>query len=386
MSPNEMSKTDRLEGSLEISPVEASTIIRCIGCNQLYPDQGVPYRCPDCGGLYDYVTWPIFDSSKVDPLAPRMWRYAHTFGLPEGAHRITLGEGSTPLVWSRAFDLEVAFKLEYMNPTGSFKDRGSAVMMSFLRSRNIRTAAEDSSGNAGASFAAYASSVGLRAKVFVPDYASGPKRSQIGAYGAEVIPISGPRSNAAQAVLEAAKKGEVYASHAYLPFTLPGFATVAYELFQEMGKVPGTIVVPVGQGGLLLGISRGFQSLQRAGLIEHFPRLIGVQARACAPLWAEFHFGKKGLDQVTEGESLAEGVRIRNPLRSHAILQMIKETGGVLVSVNEPDILPGRDALARLGFYVEPTSAIVWNAMEQLVGELADPVVVILTGSGLKAI
>jgi len=371
--------------SKEADLISLSNLVRCLSCHKPYPEQGVPYRCPDCGGLFDFADWPHFDNSQMDSRATRMWRYAHVFGLPDEAPRISLGEGCTPLVWSRAFGREVAFKLEFMNPTGSFKDRGSAVLVSLLRSRGVVAASEDSSGNAGASFAAYASSAGLKAKVFVPAYASGPKRSQIEAYGAEVVPIPGPRSNAAQAVLEAVEKGEVYASHAYLPFTLPGFATIAYELYQDLGQAPGAVVVPAGQGGLLLGIGRGFMGLQRSGLIDRIPRLVGVQARACTPLWAEFHFGKKGLDQVTEGESLAEGVRIRNPLRSRAILDLLKKTGGELVAVEESDILPGRNALARLGFYVEPTSAIVWSAMEQFEGELHDPVVVILTGSGLKS-
>jgi len=308
----------------------------------------------------------------------------HALGLPKSAPLVTLGEGSTPLIWRNVLGREVAFKLEFLNPTGSFKDRGTAVLVSFLHSRGVERAIEDSSGNAGASFAAYAAFTGLQTCVYLPDYASGPKRTQIEAYGAQVMPIPGPRSNATEAAQKAIEKGAVYASHAFLPLTLPGFATVAYELYQEMEHTPGAVVVPAGQGGLLLGIGRGFIALRKAGLIEQIPRLVGVQALACAPMWAEFRAGSMGLNLVTEGETLAEGVRIKNPLRSEAILRMLSETGGLLLAVDEPSILPGRDALARLGFYVEPTSAIVWNALEQAIEELPDPVVIVLTGSGLK--
>jgi len=272
-----------------------------------------------------------------------------------------------------------------MNPTGSFKDRGTALLVSFLLSRGVCRAVEDSSGNAGASFAAYAISAGLQACIYIPGYTSGPKRTQIEAYGAQVISIPGSRINTTEAVLQSVGRGEIYASHAYLPFILPGFATVAYELLQEIGDGPGSVVAPAGQGGLLLGIGRGFLALKSAGLIDRFPRLVGVQALACAPLWAEFHAGAVGLSQITEGETLAEGVRIKDPLRREAIFQMLADTGGLFTAVEESKILPGRDALAHLGFYVEPTSAIVWNALEQVIDDLPDPVIVVLTGSGLKA-
>jgi threonine synthase len=359
--------------------------IRCTNCRRLYPDEGAPYRCPVCGGLFDYATLPAFDQGKVDATLPGIWRYRHTFGLDAAAPQVTLGEGNTPLVWRKAFGREIAFKLEFLNPTGAYKDRGSAVLTSFLLGRGVRAAVEDSSGNAGASFAAYASAAGIQAQVYVPDSASGPKRVQIERYGAEVVRIMGPRSNAAQAALRAVEMGMVYASHAYLPQVLPGYATLAFELCEQMGGAPGAVVMPAGQGNLLLSTARGFMALKATGTIERVPRMVGVQALACAPLWALFRYGAAGLGWVAEGETLAEGVRVRFPMRGDAVLQMIAEQNGLLVAVDEADILPGRDQLARLGFYVEPTSAIVWNAMQQVAAELPDPVAVVLTGSGLKA-
>jgi threonine synthase len=283
---------------------------------------------------------------------------------------------------------EIAFKLEYLNPTGSFKDRGSAVLLSFLSSRGITSAVEDSSGNAGASFAAYAACSGLEARVFIPDSASGPKRVQIEAYGADVVRIMGPRSNAAAAVRRAVEQSNAaniaYASHANLPQALPGYATLAYELVEQIGTSPGTLIVPAGQGNLLLAVGRGFEALRQAGVITQLPKLIGVQARACAPLWAVFNYGMAGMGWVTEGQTLAEGVRIKHPLRGDAVLQVVVNSGGFFVAVDEENILPGRDQLAKQGLYVEPTSAIVWNALEQVDGQAPDPIAVVLTGSGLK--
>jgi threonine synthase len=285
---------------------------------------------------------------------------------------------------AEAFGRPVYWKLEFLNPTGSFKDRGSATLVSFLRARGAAAAVEDSSGNAGASFAAYAARAGLRARVFIPGSASGPKRKQIEAYGAEVVAIPGSRSQAAEAALQAAGEGQVYASHAHLPFNLPGYATAAYELVEQLGRAPGTVVCPCGQGGLLLGMSRGFEALLQAGRIEAIPALVGVQARACAPLWAVSRYGAEGLGWVTEGETLAEGVRVRFPLRGDAVLRAVESSGGRFVAVDESEILPGRDEISRRGFYVEATSALVWNALAQVQGDTPEPIVAILTGSGLK--
>ena len=317
---------------------------------------------------------------------PGIWRYRHTFCLPKNAAVISLGEGNTPLVWSEAFERKVAFKLEFLNPTGSFKDRGTVPLVSFLGSRGVTAAVEDSSGNAGASFAAYAAVAGIRARIFVPAYASGPKRAQIEAYGAEVISVPGERSKATEAVERAALDGAVYASHAYMPHDLLGYATVAYELFEQLGEAPGTVITPVGQGSLLLGVGRGFEVLHHAGLIDCLPVLIGVQAAACAPLWMAFNEGARpGSNYISENETLAEGVRVRYPLRGESLLPLVRYTRGRFVVVDEVSILPGRDQLAYRGLFVEPTSAIVWDGLSQVVGQVPEPIVAILTGSGLKS-
>jgi threonine synthase len=297
------------------------------------------------------------------------------------------------------------FKCEYQNPTGSFKDRGTATLTSFLVARKVHSAVEDSSGNAGSSFAAYSARAGIKAKIFVPDSASGPKRTQIEAYGAEVVRIMGARVNAAEAVRRAVEpssgvlkpaprlaEGEakpeqrpVYASHAHMPFMLPGYATLAYELYAELGTVPGTVIMPVGQGGLLLGVGRGFEALRAAGLTTSVPKLIGVQARACAPLWAVSAYGTAGLSWTVDAETMAEGIRITHPIRGDAVLQIVKSSSGAFLAVDEEEILPGSRALARRGFYVEPTSAVVYGAISQIAGRVPDPLVVVLTGAGLKS-
>ena len=359
--------------------------VTCLNCGRPYPEQGAPYACPKCGGLFDVSKPWNFDPAQVDRSQPGLWRYRHTFELPEDSAPVSLGEGITPLVWCGVLGRQVAFKAEYLNPTGSFKDRGTSPLVTFLKSRGIDVAIEDSSGNAGASFAAYAARAGIKASVYVPASSSGPKRKQIEAYGATLFPIPGSRTDVSEAVKKAAGTGTTYASHAYLPFNLPGYATAAYEIFEQLGAIPAAVVTPAGQGGLFLGLSRGFDALRRAGLTLDLPRMIGVQARACAPLWAMSTMGPKALEFVTEGNTLAEGIKTRFPLRGDAILQAAESSGGSFVVVDEADILRGRDELAAQGFYVEPTSAVVWSALEQILPGCPDPVVVMLTGSGYKA-
>jgi threonine synthase len=362
------------------------TSYHCSNCHRPYPESGVPYRCPHCGGVFALNGGLRYSPDDLDQQGAGIWRYRHSFGLTEDSPIASLGEGNTPLVEGQGFGRKLAFKLEYLNPTGSFKDRGTAPLASFLLARGVEEAVEDSSGNAGASFAAYAARAGIRARVFVPDYASGPKRKQIEAYGAELVPIKGPRSEAANAVRRAAEAGAVYASHSFLPFGLPGIATIAYELVEQLGGTPGSVVAPVGHGSLLLGVHFGFAALKAVGIIQNQPVLIGVQARACAPLWALSTQGAAGLAWVTEGVTLAEGVRVQQPVRGDELLRAVESSGGRFVAVEEEQILPARDSLAKAGLFVEPTSAIVWAALQNLANDLPDPVVLILTGSGMKAL
>jgi len=362
--------------------------IACLDCGRPYPDTGVPYHCPTCDGLYDFVEFPFVETA--DPNKPGIWRYVPSLG--DNPKFVSLGEGNTPLISADAFGRKVYFKCEYANPSGSFKDRGSATLITYLKARGVTEAIEDSSGNAGASFAAYAARAGITAKVYVPEHSSGPKRKQIEFFGAELVVIPGPRSNAAESARKAAEGGMVYASHAYLPFNLPGYATCAYEIVDQLGQAPGAVLIPAGQGGLLLGMSRGFLSLLHTGRIDRMPAIIGVQSSVGAPL-AEL-FNKGMVDQnypnkvptYTESAraSVAEGVQVGSPLRAEAVVNITRESGGRFVIVDEEYILSGRDALARLGFYVEPTSALVWRALNETISELSDPVVAILTGSGYK--
>lgn len=355
----------------------------CHNCGRPYPTDGLPFVCLTCGGYFDFqfdqsgVDEPLSDFTSLDTLIRKIEN-------PKTVELISAGEGNTSLVEEVIFQRKVYLKLEFTNPTGSYKDRGSAVLVSILKSRGVTFAVEDSSGNAGASFAAYAARAGITSRIYIPEMAGGPKKRQIEAYGGSIAIVPGSRENAAEAAREDARKGIVYGSHAYLPHVLVGYSSIAFELIQQLGTTPGCVVAPVGQGNLIYAIGRAFKFMMQAGFIEHVPALIGVQAMACAPLWAVSKYGTAGLSLVSEEDTYAEGVKIKHPVRGDVVLNLVNASGGAFLAVEEAEIMQGRDQLAHRGFYVEPTSALIWGALGQICEDLPGPIVAILTGSGLK--
>ncbi len=291
----------------------------------------------------------------------------------------------TPIVEADWRGMAVCFKLEYLAPTGSFKDRGTSVLVSFLKSIGIKEVVEDSSGNAGASLAAYAARAGIRARIFVPAHASPAKKSQIAIYGAELVEVEGPREEAARAVREEAEKGYYYASHYYNPLILEGMKTAAYEIWEQLGRAPDALVLPVGHGTLLLGLYQGFRDLHEAGLVDSMPAFYGVQARNCSPLYEAFRLGLEEAPEYTPKPTVAEGISIASPLRAKEILKAVRETGGEILTVEEEEILRARKELALKGFFVEPTSAVAAAALDHLTHLHGRTIVVPLTGSGLKS-
>ena len=361
--------------------------LQCTLCDQIYPLDTRRWCC-ECGGTFEVAGLPGFDPMSVDSSARGLWRYRPTLPLPEKATPVTLGEVTTPLVEAELDGLRFHCKVEYLLPTGSFKDRGTAVLVSVLRALGVTEVVEDSSGNAGASLAAYAARAGIACTIFVPAHASPAKKAQIAAFGARLVSVPGPRENAARAVQQAAAEGAYYASHYYTPFGLTGLKTAAYELWEQLDRrAPDNVVLPAGHGTLLLGLYRGFRDLQQAGLIGRLPRLFAVQAETCAPLYTAFVQGSAEPVPVEEGATVAEGVRISRPLRGREILAAVRETGGQVLAVPDEETLTGRDALARRGLYVEPTSAVAIAALARLrlVIEKEETTVVPLTGSGFKS-
>jgi threonine synthase len=358
--------------------------IRCGNCKAIYPPSGFHFKCSRCGGLFEIVQFPACNLDEINPYRPGIWKFEQCLGIPAGYEHLSLGEGETPLIWSDFHGRQVGFKCEFVNPSGSFKDRGSAVMMAWLKTRGITEAVEDSSGNAGASLAAYAARGGINVRIVIPKASSGPKRKQMEYYGAEVIPVAGDRDQAAEVTIQMAESGTPYASHAFLPFNLPGYATIAYEIYLQLRReVPGSIILPVGQGGLLQGILQGFEALRIAGYSTRSPHIVAVQSSLCAPIYYLLNPNRM-MNQNLKRSTLAEGIGIPKPVRGLAIAEKLQQIKAQVSTVDELEISQGMKELAWRGFHVEPTSAVIWPVIEQQIDTLPEPIIGILTGSGLK--
>ena len=326
--------------------------------------------------------------SRIDTTERSLWRYRASFPfVPD--RPISLGEGMTPLSRRSFRGVDVWLKCDWMNPTGSFKDRGASVMLSLLRAQGISHVLEDSSGNGGAAVAGYAAAGGMRATIMTPASTSPAKTVQMRDYGAEIRLIPGSRQDTADAAVSAADS-IFYASHNWHPFFLQGTKTLAYELWEDFGfETPDNIVMPCGAGSNVLGCDIGFAELMRAGEIARSPRLFAVQPANCGPIAAAFLAGTDQEVATAVEPTIAEGTAIARPIRLREVIGALRASHGGAVLVSEQEIMAAFDELARGGIYVEPTSAQVLAGYFKLLesGAIApdDRTVLQMTGSGLKA-
>ena len=385
----------------------------CSRCGREYAaGPAEPWRC-SCGGPLEFAT-SMEPDGKPNTFDRDAGLWAFEDLLP-GSRRVTLGEGFTPIVDAPRWD--ATFKLEYVFPSGSFKDRGATTTLSRAVELGVDRIVEDSSGNAGAAIALYAARAGIPADIYVPADVKPAKRAAIERTGATAVAVPGSRQDVTDACLDAVDAGSAwYASHAWNPAFFAGTATVAFEVaVQRDFSVPDAVVVPLGHGTLFLGAYRGFQALEAAGWIDEVPRLLGVQASGVAPIaevihgkdtssseGREFEDGKgpgpedgkgpgpedgKGPGSGTAKNDIADGIQIAEPARRDQILAAIEDTDGDAIAVGPDKTQAALEALHRSGFYVEPTSAVAVAGLERYrergLSRDAD-VLVPLTGSGLK--
>ena len=364
-------------------------ILQCAGCGFDCGSQSTSYCCPKCRGKLIYRgAKSRFPETSIRQRTADMWRYAEA--LPRFDQRISLGEGFTPLVPLTIDGIETLGKCEFSLPSGSYKDRGSAALMSYLRSIGAGEAVEDSSGNAGASLAAYAARAGMPLKIFCPADAPSGKLLQIRLAGAELVKVPGPRPRATEALLEyIARHDAVYASHLWHPMFVEGVKTLAFELAEQLSwRAPAAVVFPVGAGSILLGLYRGFMELMEAKVIPSMPILVAVQAEKNCALHNAFANNREEISVIPPPQpSIADGLAASPGVHGPELLRAVRESRGTVVTVSEPEIAAGVGALGRLGFCVEPTSAVVWHGAKRARELLAveGVVVVILSGNGLKA-
>lgn len=358
----------------------------CSSCGKTYDASALVWRC-GCGSHLDVAPGAGITRDEINRDEPSLWRYRKALHLAGSRPSVYFGEGLTPLVSGQWGGEEVRFKLDFLLPSGSFKDRGTALMINRLAELGVKSVLEDSSGNGGASVAAYAAAAGIECRIYVPAYTSAGKVIQTRSYGAELIKVPGTRVDTSRAA-EAAAQEHFYASHNWHPLFIEGVKTVAYEIWEQLGyRAPDNVVAPIGFGSSVLGLYRGFKELLGAGQVERLPRIFACQAANCAPIHSLFATGSA---HVEPRHTVAEGIACLNPIRLPEIMRALKESGGQTVAVSEADIARGlQDLAATRGLFVEPTSAVAPAGARALLdagvirpGEVT---VVLLTGSGLKA-
>ncbi|MFC3957714.1 pyridoxal-phosphate dependent enzyme [Halovivax cerinus] len=387
--------------------------LTCPDCGAVYaagPDE--PWRC-GCGHALEFVDRP-YPEGQPRPLSSLdttrgLWTFFEF--LPIESH-VTFREGFTPLV--SAPDWNADFKLEYVFPTGSFKDRGATTTLSRAVELGVERVIEDSSGNAGAAIATYAARAGLPADVYVPEDVKQSKLMAIQRVDARPVRVPGSREDVTAACIDAVEgtDGEGppegrdeddahpnapyqrgsgwYASHAWNPAFYAGTMTFAFEAAAQRGwTAPDALVLPIGHGTLFLGAYRGFELLREAGITDAMPRLIGVQSVGYDPIVTVVG-GERVVEDDEERATIADGIQIREPARGSQIVDAIEATGGTAIAVGDGPVENALDRLHRGGFYVEPTTAVAPAALAHLreLGELDadEDIVVPLTGSGLKTL
>jgi threonine synthase len=377
------------------------TRLMCTACRAHYAPTSNVLTCLKCGGIVDIE----YDLSKVqltltkESLKPgirSIWRYVELLPLKRYDCIVSLGEGVTPLKkapnYGNAVGItDLTLKLDYMNPTGSFKDRGTTVTVSKLRERGITSAMDDSSGNAGVSLAAYCASAGIECTLYVPASIPAEKLIQARIHGARIERVPGSRTDVARAAETRSKSsGPYYASHNLSPFFFEGMKTLAYETVEMSNwEVPDHLIFPVGGGTLIAGAWKGFQELTQLGWIRSVPRLHCVQSEACMPVVAAYKKGSTHIEPVLEGETIAGGIRISNPARGGQVMQTLRNSRGVAVAVSDDGILKHQRLLAmKEGIFAEPTSCAALAGLEKLLNDGTihhdESALIPLTGFGLK--
>ena len=381
-------------------------LLRCVSCGREYLPEDVHYTCPHCGDLlgtldvlydYDSICREFTRESLSSTGDFSIWRYFPILPVAREDYIQPLHTGWTPL--SRFARLETELKLKRLwvkddtrNPTASLKDRASSVAIARALEEGAQVVTAASSGNAGCSMAAFAACAGIRSYIFVPATVPRAKLAQLIVFGANVFLVKGTYDQAFELCLKASKRWGWYSRNtAYNPYLGEGKKTVALEIAEQLGwRVPDKVFVPVGDGCIISGVWKGFSDLQKLGLTEGLPSLVGVQAAGSAPLVHAFEEGKTPVEPVVP-HTIADSISVGNPRDQLKALRAVRDTGGRFVSVSDDQIRTAMKLLAKAtGIFAEPAGATALAGLVRAIGEgwvdPAEEIVILVTGSGLKDI
>ena len=388
----------------------------CSLCGTEYAPGDVTYTCPKDGGNLDVVLDYDSIKSKYKPEDifsrndPSLWRFRPLLPVsaPPGDSTPIHAAGGTPIfnLSSLAANLSLSnfwLKDESRNPTASFKDRASAIVVTRAQEIKAEVVVTASTGNAGAALAGMAAAIGQKAVIFAPKSALPAKVAQLLIYGATVFLVDGTYDDAFDLTIKAANEFGWYCRNTgYNPFTAEGKKTAAFEIWEwwqevhiEMHKrvseetdhAPLTVFVPVGDGNIISGIHKGFKDLQKLGWMPRPPRLIGVQAKGSAAIANAFHADTEEITPVS-AKTIADSISVDLPRDGVRAIRAAKETGGTYITVSDREILNAIADLGREGIFAEPAGATAYAGLVKAVASgvvgSEDPILVLNTGSGLK--
>ena len=372
------------------------TTLECAVCSRKYPLDIFNPFCKACGNP---LLFPPATGKKNFYLDKNfsLERYQEILPLKEINSNLSLGEGNTPLVSLKRitgeFDLpNVLAKNETLNPTHSFKDRGTAIAVQKAVSLGITKIGTVSTGNMASSTAAYGARAGLQTFVLVKEDISKEKLLASCVYDPFIIKVKGHYGKLYRMSFEIGKKHNIYFMNSTDPFRIEGYKITAWELYYQLNKqAPDYIFVPVSAGGHIIGLMKGFQEMMDQGLISRFPFFVGVQAHGCSPLVQAFNAGLDCYERLKNSYTIAQSISNPDPPGGNIVLKWIRKFRGTLIDVTDIEILSARKSLAELeGIFALPASAaalaglLKFNSQKQI--NPNKQVVLIITGSGLKSL
>lgn len=359
----------------------------CMNCDEEYTPEPLLIRCR-CGSALWVKPEKSFSKSDLITDDFTMWRYSKVYPLDKESVDISFNETITPLASAKISNVNILAKMDSLMPTGSFKDRGAAMVVNYLNSHGIRSISEDSSGNGGSAYAGYAAKGNFDCNIFVPAGTSLGKTVQTRLYGARCLEIEGSREDVALAAMNSKETHDsYYVGHNWHPLFIEGVKSIAYEIWEQCGyKTPDNFIAPAGNGSLLAGAYLGFQELLKGGAIDKMPRLFGIQTEGIQPFVQQFN---NESIEIGSTDTLAEGIKIQRSSRIDEIIDFVRQSKGGFVSVNETQIEEALRSMGKQGFFIEPTSAAAFAGIKKLIdsGDIVDGEITVgvVTGNGLKA-
>lgn len=377
------------------------THLRCPECSKTYVATAVQTVCNNgtCNSSL-FAEYKLDSTISKEILAGRpanMWRYREMMPVIDADNIVTLGEGFTPILPMQklqeiAGDIQVYWKDESGNPTGSFKARGIGAAVSKAKELGIDTIVTPTAGNAGGALAAYASRAGIKAVVYMPKLTPKLFKDECRLYGATLVEVDGSISDCGKLANEdALKNGWFQVSTLKEPYRLEGKKTMGYEIAEQFNwQLPDVILYPTGGGTGLLGIWKAFDEMERMGWIDgHRPRMVAVQSDSCNGIVKAFHREHSVSEFTDGGFTIANGLRVPKPYADKLILKVLRESRGNALSVSDADMEAALREIARNeGMLIAPEGAALWHAFKQLkAGKWlhdGETVLLLNTGSGYK--